>query len=98
MLFPKRPKLKAPAHRIAAFTIVEIVVALGVIAILGAAAMVTLLSLNRTAAATRCYAGAVVAAQTHLDRTLSQPYWEQGTVRSDFTLGPRTKTAGTIYK
>src|SRR5207247_2984200 len=87
-----------PGPPIAGFAIVEIIFAIGIVAVLGVAATLALLQLNRMAVASRCYTGAEAIAQNQIDRILSQPYPEAGPAPSELMPGTTTQTGVQIYK
>jgi type II secretory pathway pseudopilin PulG len=80
------------------FTIVEIVAAIGVIGLLGAATILALLQLNGTAAVSRCYMGAEAVAQNQIEPILSQPFPDVGPTPSQLTVGTTTQTGIPIYQ
>jgi type II secretory pathway pseudopilin PulG len=83
---------------VAAFTLVEILSAVAIVVFLGAAATLSFLQLNRTAAASRCYIGAEAVAQTQIDRILSQPFPQGGPSPVELTVGTTTQNGITIYR
>ena len=80
-----------------AFSIVEVLVSVSVLALLGTGAIAGLLSINRAVATNRLATNAQAIAQSRIDRLLSEPYPEGCAAPADLTLGTATQTNVPIY-
>ncbi len=95
--FPVQNKAAIFQSRMA-FTIVEVLVAVTVLALLGTAAIGGLLSINRIVVTNRLSTNAQALAQTQIDRILSEPYPAGSSAPADLTLGTATQTNVPIYR
>lgn len=80
-----------------AFTIVEVLVAVAVLALLGTGAVAGLLSINRVVVANRLATNAQAIAQSTIDRLLSEPYPEGSSAPPDLAPGSTVVSNIPIY-
>ncbi len=80
-----------------AFTIVEVLVAVSVLALLGTGAIAGLLTVNRMVVGNRLATNAQAIAQTQIDRILGEPYPEGCTPPVELTVGTTTQAGVPIY-
>ncbi len=84
-------------HSRRAFSIVEVLVSVTVLALLGTGAIAGLLSINRTVATNRFATNAQAIAQTRIDRILGEPYPQGCAPPAELTPGTVTQTGVPIY-
>lgn len=81
-----------------AFTIVEVLVAVTVLALLGTGAIAGLLSINRIVVTNRLTTNAQAIAQTQIDRILGEPYPQGCAAPTALATGTTTQTSVPIYR
>jgi type II secretory pathway pseudopilin PulG len=80
-----------------AFSIVEVLVSVAVLALLGTGAIAGLLSINRTVMSSRVATNAQAIAQSRIDRILAEPYADGSPTPVELEIGTTTQSDVPIY-